>query len=71
MGEKMSEEKIETPKVVRIDFSVEEIAEITGLIDMAVKARGLSYAPIALFLNNKFQSALNPSTGKPKETEKL
>lgn len=66
----MSEEKTETPKVVTIDFSVEEIAEITGLFDMAVKARGLSYAPIALFLNSKFQNALKPSPDKLKETEK-
>lgn len=58
-------------EVVSIEFSLEEISELTGLLDLAVKARGLSYAPIALFLNNKFQSALNPSTDKPKETEKL
>ncbi len=55
----MSEEKTES-KVITIDFSVEEIEEMTDLIDMAVKARGLSYAPIALFLNRKFQNALKP-----------
>ena len=67
----MSEEKTENQNLISIDFSVEEIAEITGLIDMAVKARGLSYAPIALFLNNKFQNALNRAADQSKEKKEM
>ena len=47
------------PDLTPIEWTADELREIMDLLDEAVKAKGIAYAPIALYLHNKIMSVLN------------